>query len=148
MASEYTTGGDRMESIVALLLIARWRQIHDDIIGDVAWIAIFRNDRTDHGECRPNMEMIDPDERDGHLDAAYRQLALHLEVTGFATLLEAQEGRTVRHAGIAVQSKLTEHIRTVDHQRQRRRATEYYRSDELRDQMVIQLSNLTEYTDG
>jgi hypothetical protein len=31
-------------------------------------------------------------------------------------LLEAQEGRTVRQASIAIQSKPTEHIRTTDYQ--------------------------------
>jgi hypothetical protein len=36
MESEYTTGGDRMESIVTPLLIARWQQVHDDMIGDIA----------------------------------------------------------------------------------------------------------------
>jgi hypothetical protein len=30
MESEYTTGGDRMESIVTPLLIARWQQVHDN----------------------------------------------------------------------------------------------------------------------
>jgi hypothetical protein len=147
MASEYTTGGDRMEAIVAPLLIARWRHIHDDMIGDIAWIAIFRDDHKDYCECRPpGMTMIDPGERDRHLDDAYRQLALHLEIPGLVTLLEAQEGRTVHQAGIAIQSKLTEHIRITDYQRRRRPATEYHRSNEHREHMAIQLSNLREYT--
>jgi hypothetical protein len=89
--------------------------------------------------------MIDPDERDRHLDEAYRRLVLHLEIPGPITLLEAQEGRTVRQAGIAIQSKLTEHIRITGHQRRRRRAREYYRSDALRDHMVSQLPDPREY---
>jgi hypothetical protein len=89
--------------------------------------------------------MIDPDERDRHLDEAYRRLVLHLEIPGLITLLEAQEGRTVGQAGIAIQSKPTEHIRITDHQRRRRRATEYHRSDMLRDHMVTQLSDPAEY---
>jgi hypothetical protein len=80
------------------------------------------------------------------LDDAYRQLALHLEIPGLVTLLEAQEGRTVHQAGIAIQSKLTEHIRITDYQRWRRRAIEYHRSHEHREHMVIQLSNPREYT--
>jgi hypothetical protein len=145
MKSEYTTGGDRMESIVTTLLITRWRQVHDDMIGDIAWIAIFRDDHKEHGECRPSLTTIDPDERDRHLDEAYRRLVLHLEIPGLITLLEAQEGRTVRQTGIAIQSKLTEHIRITDHHRRRRRATEYHRSDMLRDHMATQLSDPAEY---
>ena len=142
MESEYTTGGDRMESIVTPLLIARCQQVHDDMIGDIAWIAIFRDD---HKECRPRLTMIDQGERDRHLDEAYRRLVLHLKIPGLITLLEAQEGRTVRQAGIAIQSKLTEHIRITGHQRRRRRAREYYRSDALRDHMVSQLPDPREY---
>jgi hypothetical protein len=145
MASEYITGGDRMESIVTPLLIARWQQVHDDMIGDIAWIAIFRGDRKEHGECKPRLTMTDPDERNRHLDDAYRRLVLHLEITGLITLLEAQEGRAVRQAGIAIQSKLTEHIRVTDHQRRRRRAKEYYRRDGHRSHIVIQLSDPAEY---
>jgi hypothetical protein len=44
MDSEYATGGDRMEAIVTSLLIARWQRVHDDMIGDIAWIAIYRDD--------------------------------------------------------------------------------------------------------
>jgi hypothetical protein len=72
------------------------------MIGDIAWIATFRGDHKDDGECRPGMAMIDPGERDRHLDGAYRELALHLEIPGLVTLLEAQEGRIVHQAGIAI----------------------------------------------
>jgi hypothetical protein len=131
MASEYTTGGNRMESIVTPLLIARRQQVHEDMIGDIAWIAAFRNDREEHGECRPRLAMIDPGERDRHLDDAYRRLVLHMEIPGPTALLEAQEGRTVRQAGIAIQSKLTGHIRATGHQRRRRRATGYHWSESV-----------------
>jgi hypothetical protein len=147
MDSEYmhSTGGDRGESIVTPLLIVRWQQVHDDMVGDAAWIAIFRHDHRDHGECRPDLTMIDPGERDQRLDDAYRRLVLHLETPGFIMLLEAQEGRTVRQAGIAIQSNLTEYIRCTDHQRRRRRATEYHRRDMRHDHVVAQLSDPAEY---
>jgi hypothetical protein len=106
MASEYTTGGDMMEAIVTPLLVVRWRQIHDDIVGDIASIAIFRGDR----KQRPRRMQARPgDDRprraqDRHLDGAYRQLALHLKIPDLVTLLEvAQQGRTVHQAGIAIQ---------------------------------------------
>jgi hypothetical protein len=145
--SEYSTGGDRGESIVIPLLIVRWQQVHDDMIGDAAWIAIFRDDHRDHDECRPDLAMIDPDLRDQRLDTAYRQLVLHLEIPGLIMLLEAQEGRTVRQAGITIQSKLTEYIRCTDHQRRRRRVTEHHRRHMHRDHTVVQLSDPAEYTD-
>jgi hypothetical protein len=88
--------------------------------------------------CKPRLAMTDPDERNRHLDGAYRRLVLHLEIPGLITLLEAQEGRTVRQAGIAIQSKLTVHNGVTDHQRRRRR-------DEHRSHMVIQLSDPAEY---
>jgi hypothetical protein len=52
MDSEYTTGGNRMEAIVTSLLVARWQRVHDDMIGDIAWIAIYRDDHTEFGDCR------------------------------------------------------------------------------------------------
>jgi hypothetical protein len=107
-----------MESIVTPLLIARWQQVHDVMIGDIAWISIFRDDHKEYGECRPRLTMIDTDERDRHLDEAYRRLVLHREIPGLLTLLEAQEGRAVRQAGIALHS--TEHTRITDHERRRR----------------------------
>jgi hypothetical protein len=145
MDSEYTTGGDRMEAIVTNLLIARWQRVHDDMIGDIAWIAIYRDDHKEYGECRPDLQMVDPDERSGPLEGAYRQLVLHLEIPGITALLDAQEGRSVRQAGIAIQSKLTEHIRSTDHQRSWRRAREYYRKDARRERMAAQLSDPREY---
>ena len=60
MDSEYATGGNRMEAIVTSLLIARWQRVHDDMIGDIAWIAIYRDDHKEFGECRPDMRMIAP----------------------------------------------------------------------------------------
>jgi hypothetical protein len=36
------TAREYMESIVAPLLVVRWQQVHDDMVGDIAWIAIFR----------------------------------------------------------------------------------------------------------
>jgi hypothetical protein len=97
MDSEYTTGGDRMEAIVTNLLIARWQQVHDDMIGDIAWIAIYRDDHKEYGECQPDLQIVDLDKRSGPLDEAYRQLVLHLEIPGIIALLDAQEGRSVRH---------------------------------------------------
>jgi hypothetical protein len=41
MNTEYATGGDRMEAIVTSILITRWQRVHDDMIGDIAWIAIY-----------------------------------------------------------------------------------------------------------
>ena len=113
MDSEYATGGDRMEAVVTSLLIARWQRVHEDMIGDIAWIAIYRDDHKEFGDCRPDMQMIAPCERSGLMEEAYRQLVLHLEIPGVTTLLDAQEGRSVRQAGIAIQSKLTEHIRST-----------------------------------
>jgi hypothetical protein len=90
--------------------------------------------------------MISPDERSGPMEEAYRQLVLHLEIPGITTLLlDAQEERSVRQAGIAIQSKLTEHIRSTDHQRSWRRAREYYRKDARRERMAAQLSDPHEY---
>ena len=60
MDAEYTTGGDRMEAIVTSILITRWQRVHDDMIGDIAWIAIYRDDHKDFGECRPDMQRITP----------------------------------------------------------------------------------------
>jgi hypothetical protein len=79
------------------------------------------------------------------MEEAYRQLVLHLEIPGITTLLDAQEGRSVRQAGIAIQSKLTEHIRSTDHQRSWRRARECYRKDARRERMAAQLSDPHEY---
>jgi hypothetical protein len=42
MDAEYATGGNRMEAIVTSILITRWQRVHDDMIGDIAWIAIYR----------------------------------------------------------------------------------------------------------
>jgi hypothetical protein len=140
MESEYTTGGDRIEAIVTNLLIARWQQ--------VAWIAIFCDDRKEYGECKPDLQMVDPDERDDPLDEAYRQLVLHLEIPGIIAMLDAQEGRSARQAGIAIQSKLTEHIRSTDHQRRWRRAREYYRSDAHCEHVAAQMSDPLEYVTG
>jgi hypothetical protein len=147
MDSEYRTGGDRGESVVTPLLIIRWRQVHDDMIRDAAWVAIFRHDHRDHGECKPDLTMIDPEEREQRLDDAYLQLALHLEIPGFTLLLEAQEGRTVRQANTAIQSKLSEHIRSTDYQRRQRRVAEYNRRDIHRSHVVAQLSDPAEYVD-
>jgi hypothetical protein len=47
-----------MESVVTLLLIARWQQVHDDMIGDTAWIAIFRDD---HKELWRMQAQVDDD---------------------------------------------------------------------------------------
>ena len=60
MDAEYTTGGNRMEAIVTSLLITRWQRVHEDMIGDIAWIAIYRDDHKDFGECRPDMRGIAP----------------------------------------------------------------------------------------
>ena len=80
------------------------------------------------------------------MEETYRQMALHLEIPGITTLLDAQEGRSVRQAGIAIQSKLTEHIRSTDHQRSWRRAREYHRrKDARRERMAAQLSDPHEY---
>jgi hypothetical protein len=92
----------------------------DDIVGDAAWIAVFRHDHKDHGECKPDLTMIDPEEQERCLDEAYGQLVWHLEIPGFPVLLRAQEGRTIRHASVAIQSKLSEHTRSTDYQRRHR----------------------------
>jgi hypothetical protein len=115
------------------------------MIGDIAWIAIYRDDHKEFGECRPDLQMIAPDERSGPMEEAYRQLVLHLEIPSIITLLDAQEGRSVRQAGIAIQSKLTEHIRSTDHQRSWRRAREYYRKEARHERMAAQLSDPREY---
>ena len=78
-------------------------------------------------------------------EETYRQLVLNLEIPGLTTLLDAQEGRSVRQAGIAIQSKLTEHIRSTDHQRSSRRAREYHRKDAQREHATAQLSDPSEY---
>ena len=44
-----------MEAIVTSILITRWQRVHEDMIGDIAWIATYRNDYKDFGDCRPNM---------------------------------------------------------------------------------------------
>ena len=115
------------------------------MIGDIAWIAICRDDHKDFGECRPDMRRIAPCQRGALMEEAYRQLVLHLEIPGLAMLLDAQEGRSVRQAGIAIQSKLTEHIRSTDHQRSWRRAREYHRKDAWRERTAAQLSDPREY---
>jgi hypothetical protein len=64
----------RRAVVTSLLIATRWRQVHDDIVGDVAWIAIFRHDHKDHGECKPDLTMIDPEEQVRCLDEAHGQL--------------------------------------------------------------------------
>jgi hypothetical protein len=145
MDAEYTTGGNRMEAIVTSLLITRWQRVHKDMIGDISWIATYRSDPEDFGECRPNLRGLTTDRQNTLAAGTYRQLVLHLEVPGLATLLDAQEGRSVRQAGIAIQSKLTEHIRSTDHQRGWRRAREYHRKDARREHATAQLSDPSEY---
>jgi hypothetical protein len=122
MDGEYTTGGDRTEAIVTNLLTTRWQRVHEDTIGDVAWKAIYSADHQGSGECRPDMRILTTEERNACAAEKYRQLVLHLEIPGLAVLLNAQEGRSVRQAGIAIQSKLTEHIRITDRQRSTRAA--------------------------
>ena len=91
------------------------------------------------------MRGLTTEQRDARAAETYRQLVLHLEVPGLAVLLDAQEGRSVRQAGIAIQSKLTEHIRVTDHQRSMRRVMEYHRKDAQRGHAVAQLSDPSEY---
>ena len=92
-----------------------------------------------HADDRPTCQ------RNDLLKETYRQLVLHLEIPGITMLLDAQEGRSVRQAGIAIQSKLTEHIRSTDHQRSWRRAREYHRKDAWRERATAQLSDPREY---
>jgi hypothetical protein len=82
MDSEYATGGNRMEAIVTSLLIAKWQRVHDNMIGDIAWIAIYRADHEEFGECRPDMRRIAPCQRNALLEETYRQLVLYLEIPG------------------------------------------------------------------
>jgi hypothetical protein len=118
------------------------------MIGDIAWILIYRDDHEEFGECRPDMRRIAPCQRNALLEETYRHLVLHLEIPGITTLLDAQEGRSVRQAGIAIQSKITEHIRSTDHQRSWRRAREYHRKDAWRERTTAQLSDPREYVTG
>ena len=91
------------------------------------------------------MRGLTTEQRDARAAETYRQLVLHLEVPGLAVLLDAQEGRSVRQAGIAIQSKLAERIRVTDHQRSLRRVMEYHRKDVQRGHAVAQLSDPSEY---
>jgi hypothetical protein len=147
MDSEYSTEGDRGEAIVTSLLTNRWRQVHDDIVGYAAWIAIFRHDHEDHGGCKPDLTTIAPERQEQCLDEAYGQLVWHLEIPGFSGLLRAQEGWTARHASVAIQSRLSEHIRITDCERRHRRVEECQRRGRHRAPRVIQLSDPAEFVD-
>jgi hypothetical protein len=135
-----------MEAIVASPLTTRWQRVHGDMTGDIAWIAIYRSDHRDFGECRPNLlQGLTANQKNTLAAKTYRQLVLHLEIAGLAMLLDAQEGRSVRQAGIAIQSELTEHIRSTDRQRSLRRAGEYHWRDPRREHATAQLSDPNEY---
>ena len=91
MDEEYTTGGNRTEAIVTSLLTTRWQRVHEDMIGDIAWIAIYSDDHKGFGECRPDMRGLTTEQRNARAAETYRQLVLHLEVPGLAVLLNAQK---------------------------------------------------------
>ena len=82
MDGEYTTGGARKEATVTSLLTTRWQRVHEDMIGDAAWKAIYSADHKGSGECRPDMRTLTTEQRDARRAEKYRQLVLHLEVPG------------------------------------------------------------------
>jgi hypothetical protein len=97
MQFEYNPGPKRGESMVTTVLIDRWLEVAVDRAGDAAYRAIchYHPDHENHGNCRPKLEGVGPDKQDQYLADTYRQLVWHLEVPGFAVLLEAQEDRAV-----------------------------------------------------
>ena len=145
MDGEYITGGARREAVVTTLLTTRWLRVHEDVIGDAAWKAIYSTDHQGSGECRPDTRTLTKEQGDARRTVEYRRLVWHLGVPGLDVLLDAQEGRSVRQAGIAIQSKLTEHIRITDRQRRTRRVREYQRKGAGRGHEVTQLSDPSEY---